>query len=80
MMQAPHYDRDCDGKEGIRDFFEVSGEVQLLPRSLKHNLKDEDEPNGVCEEPELDGDASKSSQDSASQCFNSFTHRTWGEC
>ena len=80
MMQAPHYDRDCDGKEGIRDFFEVSGEVQLLPRSLKHNLKDEDESDGVCEEPQLDGDASSSSQDSASQCFNSFTHRTWGEC
>ena len=57
-MQAPHYDRDCDGKEGIRDLFEVLGEVQLLPRSLKHNLKDEDESDGFCEEPQLDGDAS----------------------
>ena len=66
-------------QEGIFPHTAISEQKRLLSRLVHDATKDEDKQSAV-QEPELDGDESKSPQDQASQCLSSSVDRIGGKC
>jgi len=65
-------------QEGIFPHTAISEQKRLLSRLVHDATKDEDKQSAV-QEPELDGDESKSPEDQTSQCLSSSVDRIGGK-